>query len=280
LRVLAFLWALLFVVPGLARADILGIANAVRAHGCPGRPGARPLLRAEPRLDQAARRLERGERLTDAMSATGYRALASASIHIRGEVTDQAASRALSTQFCSQLTNPAFRDLGAYRSGADLWLITAAPFATPRLADPDWVARHVLELTNAARAHERRCGDRLFAPAAPLRRSQQLEHAARIHSEDMAAQDYLDHIGRDGSTPADRLSRTGYRWRVVGENVAAGPLSAEEVSNGWLASPEHCANIMDPRFTEMGVSYSVNPASTEGVYWTQLFAAPRTEHGR
>jgi uncharacterized protein YkwD len=270
----------LLVVPGLARADLLGVANAVRAHGCASRPGARPLLRAESRLDQAARRLARGERLPDAMSALAYRAAASASIHIRGDVSDQAASRTLSAQFCTQLTNPAFRDLGIYRYGDELWLIIAAPFATPRLADPEWVTRRVLESTNAARAQGRRCGDQPFAPAAPLRRSQQLERAARIHSDDMAAHDYLDHVGRDGSTPADRVSRAGYRWRMVGENVAAGPLSAEEVVDGWLASPEHCANIMDPRFTEMGLSYSVNPASREGVYWTQLFAAPRPEHTR
>ena len=226
-------------------------------------------------LDQAARRLARGERLTDALRASGYRALSSASIHIRGEVTDQAAGRMLSAHFCRELTSAAFRDFGAYRHGADLWLVTAAPFATPRLTDPAFVARRVLESVNTARAQGHRCGNQPFAPAPPVRSSSQLETAARIHSEDMAAHDYLDHAGRDGSTPAQRVSRTGYRWRVVGENVAAGPLSAEEVANGWLASPEHCANVMDPRFTEMAVAYTVNPASREGVYWTELFATPR-----
>jgi uncharacterized protein YkwD len=216
--------------------------------------------------------------LTDALHATGYRALSSVTIHIHGEVTDPAASRTLGAQFCRELANTAFRDLGVYRSGADLWLITAAPFATPGLADPATVARRVLESMNTARSRGHRCGSQSFGPAPPLQPSPVLERAARSHSEDMARHDYLDHVGRDGSTPADRVSRTGYRWRVVGENVAAGPLTADEVASGWLASPEHCDNIMDPRFTEMAVAYSINAAGKAGVYWTELFAAPRTEH--
>jgi uncharacterized protein YkwD len=265
------------VLAVLAHAEPLGVANQVRARGCDGRPGVPAPLRPDSKLADAARRLAHGERLTDALHASGYRALSSASIHIRGDVTDPAAGRLLGAQFCRELTSTAFRDFGSYRYGAELWLITAAPFATPGLTDPALVAHRVLESVNAARARGHRCGEQTFAPAPPLASSPQLERAARIHSEDMAAHDYLGHVGRDGSTPADRVSRTGYRWRVVGENVAAGPLSAEEVASGWLASPEHCENVMDPRFAEMAVAYTVNPASREGVYWTELFAAPRTE---
>ena len=91
----------------------------------------------------------------------------------------------------------------------------------------------------------------------------------------MAIHDDLSHTGHDGSSPADRVTRSGYRWRVVGENVASGVMTPEEAVAGWIASPHHCENIMSPRFTQMAVSYASNPASRGGIFWTQLFATPR-----
>jgi uncharacterized protein YkwD len=66
----------------------------------------------------------------------------------------------------------------------------------------------------------------------------------------------------------------GYREKLVGENIAYGPKSAEEVVQGWLSSPGHCENIMDPRFAEMGVAYAQGQASKRGLYWVQLLADP------
>ena len=43
---------------------------------------------------------------------------------------------------------------------------------------------------------------------------------------------------------------------------------------GWLASPHHCENLMDPRFTELGVGFVFDADSDSGVYWTQVFAVP------
>lgn len=43
----------------------------------------------------------------------------------------------------------------------------------------------------------------------------------------------------------------------------------------WIKSPEHCANLMNPAFTEMGVAFAIDRKSELGVYWTQEFAAPR-----
>ena len=40
-------------------------------------------------------------------------------------------------------------------------------------------------------------------------------------------------------------------------------------------SPEHCANVMNPDFTQMGIAYAVNAVSEDGIYWTQVFATPR-----
>ncbi len=44
---------------------------------------------------------------------------------------------------------------------------------------------------------------------------------------------------------------------------------------GWLASPEHCANLMDPAYTELGVGFAVNARTAPGIYWALELARPR-----
>jgi uncharacterized protein YkwD len=232
-------------------------------------------------LDTAAERLASGAALAQTTAAVGYRAMSSVSLEISGDLSEAAVERVLTSRFCTQLTDPALRDIGIYQQGDRLWILAAAPFAVPELTDSRRVAEQVNDLVNRARAAGRRCGRRLFGPAPALGASLQLREAAVAHSRDMAAYSYLEHIGRDGSTPGERVARTGYHWRAVGENIAAGPPSARAVVEGWLASPEHCANIMDPDFIETAVAYAVDPRSRMGVYWTEEFAAPqRTSTGR
>ena len=96
----------------------------------------------------------------------------------------------------------------------------------------------------------------------------------RLHAADMARYNYFSHSGRDGSDPAQRVERAGYRYRSTGENIAAGQLNPEDAVAGWIKSPPHCANLMNPAFTEMGVAFAVDPSSEMGVYWTQAFGRP------
>jgi uncharacterized protein YkwD len=91
----------------------------------------------------------------------------------------------------------------------------------------------------------------------------------------MANKKFFDHRGSDGSTVGPRAARVGYKWRTVGENIAVGVETPEDVVQGWLDSPGHCANIMAPGFTEMGIAFVVDRKSEAGIYWTQVFAAPR-----
>jgi uncharacterized protein YkwD len=71
------------------------------------------------------------------------------------------------------------------------------------------------------------------------------------------------------------VTRAGYAWKFVGENVAAGQLTAQEVVAGWLASPAHCDNIMDADFTQMAVAYAINTKQEIGIYWAQVFGRPQ-----
>jgi uncharacterized protein YkwD len=135
------------------------------------------------------------------------------------------------------------------------------------------IRARVLALVNEARAAGRRCGSEQFASAAPLEDSPSLRKAAQRHADDMARRKYFDHRGADGSQPKDRVQRSGYKPRLTGENIAFAPESAEEVVAGWLASPGHCANIMDTRFTDTGVGVATGRQRGH-IYWVQTFGWP------
>jgi uncharacterized protein YkwD len=136
------------------------------------------------------------------------------------------------------------------------------------------VRARVVDLVNAARAKNRRCGSERFSATHPLSRSDELDDAAEAHARAMARKKFFDHRGKDGSQPKDRVLRAGYRPRLTGENIALGPESAEEVVAGWLASPGHCANIMEPRVQHIGVAVATGRGRGK-IYWVQEFGAPR-----
>jgi uncharacterized protein YkwD len=108
-----------------------------------------------------------------------------------------------------------------------------------------------------------------------VRLSGTLGGVALGHANDMAEHDYFEHEDLAGHTPADRVRAVGYRETLVGENIAYGLRSADDVVQGWLESPGHCENIMDPRFAEMGIAYAQGRAVKHGLYWVQVLAAPR-----
>ncbi len=271
-RALALLALLLG--PLAARAEVVDAVNAVRSRGCTGGARAVPALRRSAQLDQVARQLAAGAPLREAEQRAGYHAASSFSVSISAVPAGGDVSQILATQFCAQVTNAAFGEIGVWRQGSQVWIALAEPFAPPKAADHAAIAARVLELVNAARAHARRCGAQPFAAAPPLQRNGLLEKTALAYAQDMARYAYMDHTGRDGSTPQQRISAAGYSWVEAGENLASGVMSAEAVVDGWLHSPGHCANIMAPAYTEMGVAFAVNAHDAAGIYWALEFGRP------
>jgi uncharacterized protein YkwD len=132
-----------------------------------------------------------------------------------------------------------------------------------------------LRLVNQQRAAGASCGARgSFAPAAALTLDARLGIAAYGHSRDMADNNYFSHDSRDGRSMVDRINATGYVWSTVGENIAAGYGSVHSVVSGWMASDGHCANLMNPRFTEFALACARNDGSQYGTYWTQNLGRP------
>src|SRR5882724_6897133 len=103
------------MIPLTAKADVVGAVNEARLHGCHADPGTTAILRENPRLNEAARRLSRGETLQDASKKAGYRSVTSASLQITNVPDDRDVERIVSRQFCAQLTARDLRDIGTYR---------------------------------------------------------------------------------------------------------------------------------------------------------------------
>jgi len=265
--------ALLAGYPPAARADLAATVNAIRAEGCDGHLEPQPALRTHPALSRAAEALASGRKFKDAMTDSGYRALQSAMLEVTGD-SESAIGKALAARGCKDIADPAYREVGVATRPGRAWVVLGAPLSPPASADAAAVSRRLLELVNEARADARRCGWKRFKAAPPLSLSEVLGRAARAQADDMARHGSLSHAGSDGSTPAGRATRAGYRWKLVGENIAAGQATPEQVVAEWLESPGHCSNIMDPAYAEMGVAFAYEARSEKGIYWSQVFGTP------
>jgi uncharacterized protein YkwD len=256
-----------------AQADALSAVQSLREGGCGGTLPPARLLHHNELLDRAAEQWATGRSLAAAAEHSGYKAETTAGLHLRGP--DSAMIQLLERSDCRTVTNQRFRDIGVFHHGSDSWLVLASPYVVPPDSRPPMLASRVLQLVNDARARGARCGERSFGPAPPVKLSGTLAGVAFGHASDMAKHDYFEHEDLTGHSPADRVRAVGYRETLVGENIAYGPKSAEEVVRGWLDSPGHCENIMDSRFEEMGIAYAAGQAAKRGLYWVQLLAAPR-----
>lgn len=129
----------------------------------------------------------------------------------------------------------------------------------------------VLVIVNEHRASGATCGNKVMAATTPLMMEETLRCAARLHSLDMAVQNYFEHTGLDGRSPFDRIADVDYQGSYpLGENIAWGSRSAAQVMEGWMNSPGHCENIMGSDFGEIGIGFA-QPELGQGPYWTQKF---------
>jgi uncharacterized protein YkwD len=260
-------------VSTIARADTIEVVQTLRAGGCGALMAARNPLHHDGKLDRAAARWAAGATLQGAVEQSGYTAQKSEGLHVTG--SDSALMQQLRGSRCQGIADLAMVDIGLYQRGADKWLVLAVPYVVPARAQAPVLAARVLQLVNEARQRGARCGSHSLGSAPPVGLSGPLGDVALGHATDMARHDYFEHQDLSGHSPADRVRAIGYQEKLVGENIAYGPTTAEEVVKGWLDSPGHCENIMDPRFSQMGLAFAAGHDSRPGLYWVQVLAAPR-----
>ncbi len=124
----------------------------------------------------------------------------------------------------------------------------------------------VTDATNAARADEGR---------APLVRDSLLDEAAQQKAEDMANNGYFAHWSPAGVSPWHWFEVAGYSYKHAGENLAVHFTDSGEVVDAWLDSPTHRENIMDEKFTEIGIGTAKGRYQDyDTVFVVQMFGAP------
>lgn len=118
-------------------------------------------------------------------------------------------------------------------------------------------ASEVITLVNAERAKYN---------LAPLTTEKNLSAAALTRAKEIVKS--FSHTRPDGTSFSTVLKEHGVSYRISGENIAWGQRTPQEVVRGWMNSKGHRANILNERFTSIGVGYHMENSRT---YWTQLF---------
>jgi len=128
----------------------------------------------------------------------------------------------------------------------------------------------LVELTNKSRAEEK---------LPPLKINPLLCKVARQHTLNMARQEKMAHV-LDGKGVAQRVTDAGYDYRKVGENLAkasgdakAPPSPPAEIHKKWMESKGHRANILEAKYTEVGISVAISEKGT--YFYTMVFGVPR-----
>jgi uncharacterized protein YkwD len=275
LRLAALSVGVMFAIPALAgdESQLIESINSYRSQ--PQRCGSQasnelPPLSADPRLRLRA---TGAVDLQQAMASASYPMVNVQAITLNGPRDAASAMKAIQESFCQVVLDPQFVDVGVSRDDRDWRIVLARPLLSAKLGDPQSEGQKLLSELNVARSQARQCGGQAFAAAAPLAWNAALGTIAQDHSRDMANNNYFDHKDRDGRTPGDRAELAGYSGQQVGENIAAGQDTVHKVVEGWLASPGHCANLMNPQYQELGAAYATDPKSSAGIYWTAMFGA-------
>jgi len=158
--------------------------------------------------------------------------------------------------------------------GSQAQLPALPPEPEPVEYNEEYVAELELaihELINAERERE---------DLKPLVYDEVLAEVAAYHSTNMATEDYFDHEDENGCDSACRVTSSGYKWQMVGENLFllrhGRHLTVKDASTiivvGWMNSDGHRANVLQPKFTHEGVGVVIKGDS---IYATEVFTRPR-----
>lgn len=144
-----------------------------------------------------------------------------------------------------------------------------APIALPSssLYSSAITPKNIIALTNQTREN---------LELTPLEQNDLLMAAASKKAGDMLAKQYFAHTSPAGRTPWDWIKEVGYKYRYAGENLAVHFHEAEDVQAGWMASPTHRANIVNDRYTEIGVGTATGVfEGVSATFVVQMFGRPQ-----
>ncbi len=107
--------------------------------------------------------------------------------------------------------------------------------------------------------------------------STRLNQSAQSWNDEMIATGDFTH----GDNFAGRISAVGYDWQTAGENIATGYTTPHAVVSAWMASPDHCRNILDPAFRDVGTGFTdaaVGSWASQPATFTQDFGLTMSQN--
>lgn len=167
---------------------------------------------------------------------------------------------------CGGFEDPVFDDMGpaAHCAAFDTW-------------ERAWSEAEVdmAQAISSARGAGGDCGEQSFGANAPLvTMVPELRCAARQHASDLRRRGTLDHYGKDGRSPVDRIYAAEYPGIPRGQLIARGDLDTQAVLSAWLSDPEQCAALLDRELDEVGVGVRVKAAG-DVPYWVVTLGTRR-----
>lgn len=105
--------------------------------------------------------------------------------------------------------------------------------------------------------------------------NESLNKAAEMKAKDMATKGYFAHVSPEGKTPWYWIEKAGYQYQYAGENLAINFTDSKDVTNAWMASPTHKANIVKGKYTEIGTGVAVGMyQGRQTIFVAQVYANP------
>ena len=112
---------------------------------------------------------------------------------------------------------------------------------------------------------------RAAAGVAPVQLNAQLTAAAATHSRDMSVQNRPWHFGSDGSSPIDRVARTGYPGEMLGETISETFETELETLAAWMQQKDTRDIILDRRARNMGIAWYRE--ANGKLWWTMVMGS-------
>jgi uncharacterized YkwD family protein/spore coat assembly protein SafA len=150
--------------------------------------------------------------------------------------------------------NPQFKNPAMIYPGEKVYI--------PNLDATKTIETQVVTLTNQQRAKY---------GLKPLTQDWQLSRVATYKATDMRDKNYFSHTSPTYGDPFTMIKNFGISYSAAAENIAAGQTSPQEVVNAWMNSAGHRANILNAKYTYIGVGYA--KGGSQRYYWVQQFIA-------
>ncbi len=128
----------------------------------------------------------------------------------------------------------------------------------------------LLDLTNK---------DRVDAGLPVLTINQELVNSSELKVKDMATRGYFAHVTPEGKSPWYWFALAGYNYHSAGENLAVDFIGSSAIEDAWMKSPSHRKNILNSKYTEIGISLSSGYfKGRHTIFVVEHFGNRRTSH--